>query len=272
MNRKANWRVVVAAILYSLALSGCGSGGGSGGGGSDDADDNVNPDAALLALFEQLFPFTPNQTFDVVFQCARLNSVLLYTFDFRNDGTFNLYSTTDVPQDIGPFPGTYTYQNGILNLQLTSVFLNLNESSTSITPAFGLVGIFQTPNMICGAIGHRENAAEFGTRVHYDCPIINQQAVSYDENDIEFVHQAVPFGFNVPGSAFRHRDRWISGAIQPLILRGYGLYRRVGNDFYVFFASGTFDDFNVLQGVFKNGDLQLSVNQLEPARGDCILR
>ncbi len=96
--------------------------------------------------------------------------------------------------------------------------------------------------------------------------------LSDDENDIEFVLQTIPFKLFVPGSAFRQRDRSIAGTIQPLILRGYGLYRRLGNDFYVFFAPATFDDFNVLQGVFKNGDLQISVNQLEPARGDCILR
>ncbi len=135
--------------------------------------------------------------------------------------------------------------------------------------AFGLVAAFQTPNMICGAIGHRENPAEFGNTVHYDCPNINIQAVSFDVNAIEFTLRTIPFNLTVPGSAFRARDRFVSGNPSALIRRGYGLYRRDGDDFYVFFAPGTFDDSNVLSGRFDNGDLQISVDQLEPNRGNC---
>jgi len=123
--------------------------------------------------------------------------------------------------------------------------------------------------MTCVAIGHRENTSEFGTTVHYDCPNINIQAVSFDDNAIEFVHRAVPYNLAVPGSAFRARDRYISGNPSALLARGYGLYRRAGDDFYIVFLSGTFDDHDVLSGRFKNGDLQISIDQLEPGRGDC---
>lgn len=251
--------ILIAAALMSSA---CGGGGGKNGGGD-------NGDAALLAELERIFPFTPNQPFDVVYQCGRLGSALVYTLNFKNDLTFDIYTTTDAPADVGPFAGVYTYQNDELHLQINSALIVFDETSTSITPSFGLLAAFQTPSMSCVAIGHRENVTEFGTTVHYDCPNINIQAVSFDDNAIEFVHRAVPFSLAVPGSAFRARDRYISGNPSALVARGYGLYRRTGNDFYIVFLPGTFDDNNVLSGRFKNGDLQISVDQLEPQRGDC---
>ena len=265
MNRQLQGGILGFLMVASVLFAGCG---GSGGG---DDDGNDNGDQALLEMLEGLFPFTPNQPFDVIFQCARQGSALVYTFDFKNDGTFDLYSTLDTGQDVGPFTGTYTYQNDELHLELNSVFIVLDENSTSITPVFGLVGIFETPGMLCGAIGHRYNdpLAEFNTTVHYDCPNINIQAVSFEVNAIEFVHRAVPYDLAVPGSAFRARDRFVTPNPQALVVRGYGLYRRLGNDFYIVFAPGAFDDYNVLSGRFKNGNLQISIDQLEPGRGDC---
>lgn len=255
-------------VTSSILLAACG--GGGGGGGDDDAGDNG--DAALLAELERIFPFTPNQPFDVIYQCERVGSALIYTLDFKSDLSFDIYTTTDAPADVGPQPGTYTYQNDEIHLQSNSapfILINLDETSTSITPSFGLPVAFQTPNMACLAIGHRENVTEFGSTVHYDCPNINFQAVSFDDNAIEFVHRAVPFSLAVPGSAFRARDRYVNDNPTALVRRGYGLYRRTGNDFYIVFLPGTFDDNNVLSGRFKNGDLQISVDQLEPQRGDC---
>ena len=270
MNKRANWKLVTVAIVAGLVLSAC------GGGSSGRNNSNADPDAALLALFDQLFPFTPNQTFDVIYSCGRLGSSLEYIFDLKNNGTFDISITTNVGTDVIQSDGTYTYQNGQIRLQtgapLGAILFNLDETTTQIVSAFGLVAAFQTPNMVCGAIGHRENAAVFGTTVHYDCPIINIQAVSDDENDFEFELRTIPFNLVVPGSVFRQRDRNITGTINPNILRGYGLYRRINNEFYVFFAPGTFDDFNALQGRFENGDLRATIDQLEPARGDCILR
>jgi hypothetical protein len=266
---KAQLIFLLSASL--LVLSACG-GGGSGGGGI--GNNGVDSDAQLLAELERIFPFTPNQPFDVIYSCARTGSVLEYIFDFKSDGTFDLTITDDT----GAFhfqPGTYTYMNNELHLQTGSpagaILFNLDERSTSITPAMGLIGIFQTPNMICGAIGHRYNdpMAEFGNTVHYDCPSINIQPVSFDVNAIEFVLRTIPFNLAVPGSAFRARDRFISSNPNALIARGYGLYRRVGNKFYILFAAGTFDDYNTLSGDFKNGNLQVSVDQLEPQKGDC---
>jgi hypothetical protein len=255
-------------VAGSLLLAGCG---GSGGGGGDG--DNDNGDQALLDLVERLFPFIPNQPFDVIYQCARQGSALTYTLNFKDDGTFDTYTTLDTGADVGPQSGTYTYQNDELHLQTTNppgaILINLDEFSTTITPAFGLLAAFQTPGMTCVAIGHRENSSEFGSTVHYDCPNINIQAVSFDVNAIEFVHRAVPYDLAVPGSAFRARDRFVSGNPSALVARGYGLYRRMGDDFYIAFPPGSFDDNDVLSGRFKNGNLQISVDQLEPERGDC---
>ncbi len=266
MHVKLKWRVLVISVFSVVLLSACG---GSSSGGGDDGD---NGDQALLAQIEQLFPFTPNQTFDVIYSCARLGSVLEYIFDLKNDGTFDLTITPNAGPDVFQ-AGTYTYQGGQIRLQTGApagaIIFNLDETTTQIVTAFGLVAAFQTANMVCGAIGHRENAVEFGNTVHYDCPSINIQAVSFDVNAIEFVLRTIPFNLTVPGSAFRARDRFVTGNPQAIIRRGNGLYRRAGNDFYVFFAPGTFDDNNVLSGEFRNGDLQISVNQLEPNRGDC---
>lgn len=271
MHGKAKWRFLLVTLISLVTLGACGGGGGSGGGGGGGGD---NGDAALIAQIEQLFPFTPNQTFDVIYSCARVGSVLEYIFDLKSDGSFDLTITDDVGSDHFQV-GTYTYQNDQIRLQTGAPFdfilFNLDETTTQILPAFGLVAAFQTPNMVCGAIGHRENAAEFGNTVHYDCPNINIQAVSFDVNAIEFVLRTIPYNLTVPGSAFRARDRFITGNPNAIIRRGNGLYRRLGDDFYVFFAPGAFDDNNVLSGRFNNGDLQISVDQLEPGRGDCSL-
>ena len=257
-------------MVLFLLLSACG---GGGGGGDDNAGNgNDGPtEAELLAELERIFPFTPNQNFDTLYSCARRGSALEYVFDFRGDGTFNLYSTLDTGVDIGPFPGTYTYQNDQLRIQIASIFVTFDEVSTTLTPAMGLIGIFETANMICGAIGHRLNdvATEFAMTVHYDCPNTNIQAVSFDVNAFEFVLQTIQFGQFVPGSAFRARDRFIQGNPNAVIARSNGIYRRVGDRFYILFAPGSFDDVNVLTGTFKNGGLQISVDQLEPERGDC---
>lgn len=266
MHVKLKWQFLVITVFSVVLLSACGSS------SSGDKSDGDNGDQALLAQIEQLFPFTPNQTFDVIYSCARLGSVLEYIFDLRNDGTFELTITTNVGQDVSQ-AGTYTYQNNEIRLQTGApagaILFNLDETTTQIVVAFGLAAAFQTPSMVCGAIGHRENAVEFNSIVHYDCPNINIEAVSFDVNAIEFVLQTIPFNRLVPGSAFRARDRFVSGNPQAIIRRGNGLYRRAGDDFYIFFAPGTFDDNNVLSGEFRNLNMQISVDQLEPNRGDC---
>jgi len=105
----------------------------------------------------------------------------------------------------------------------------------------------------------------------YSCPIINIQAVSYEENALEFVHSAISYAFPVRGSMFRQRDFWVNTNPNAIITRGYGIYRRVGNTFYADFGN-QFGDHNLLKGSFANADMQVSIEQLEPARGACNRR
>lgn len=264
----SNTAIILALVIILFSLAGCG-GGGPGGGNNNNAAVNQQD---LLNQINRQFPFTANQPFDVIFACQRVNSSLIYTFDFNSNGTFDLYSTLNNNQNI-MVSGTYNYQNDELHMQSQNNFLPLDERSTNIESQFGMLYRFQTNSMDCIAIGHRYNdpAREFATTVHYSCPNINIQPVSYDSNAIEFAHQNMPFNLTVPGSAFRHRDRNINGTTQPNILRGYGIYRRAGDNFYIYF-NNQFDDVNILTGTFSNGDLAISVDQLEPAAGNCILR
>lgn len=260
-------KLILGAIFSLIYLTGCGQDESTGG----TVNSSTPNQQALLDQINQQFPFTANQPFDVIFACNRNNSQLLYTFDFISNGSFDLYSTLNNNQDI-MVSGTYSYQNDELHMQSQNNFLSLDERSTNIESLFGLLYRFQTSNMDCIAIGHRYNdpVREFSNTVHYSCPDINRQAASYDDNAIEFAHQNMPFNLTVPGSTFRQRDRNVIGTTQPNVLRGYGIYRRAGDNFYIYF-NNLFDDVNVLTGTFSNGDLAISVDQLEPSAGNCNL-
>jgi len=89
MDRRFKGGFLGSLRVLALLLSACGGGGGGGGGGSGG-----DADAALLAELEKIFPFTPNQPFDVIYQCQRPGSTLTYTLNFKNDQTFDIYTTT----------------------------------------------------------------------------------------------------------------------------------------------------------------------------------
>jgi len=225
----------------------------------------------LQTEIDQLFPFTPDQPFDVTFICGRANSKLTYYFDFKPDQTFYVYFTTDTHQDV-TFSGTYTYSNGAIHMvALNNPVIALDETTTRIVPHMGLPGELYTADMACDAYGHGYNDPAVDTFKSYGCPNINIAAVSYDENAFDFVHSAISYAFPVRGSIFRQRDIWISGDPNAHITRGYGIYRRVGDTFYADFGN-QFADYNLLKGSFANSDMQMSVDQLEPARGPCNRR
>ena len=85
------------------------------------------------------------------------------------------------------------------------------------------------------------------------------------------MHSAISYAFPVRGSMFRQRDFWVNSNPNAIITRGYGIYRRVGNTFYADFGN-QFGDHNLLKGTFANADMQVSIEQLEPARGACNRR
>ncbi len=266
---------IISGLFITLALAACGGGGdgggGGGGGGSAGGGGGGGGAGTLQAEIDRLFPFTPNQPFDVTFICGRANSRLTYYFDFNLDGTFNVYFTTDTHQDV-TFSGTYTYANGAVRMvALNNPVIALDETSTRIVAHMGMPGELETANMRCGALGHGYNDAVTDTFKSYGCPNINIAAVSYDNNGFEFVHSAISYSFPVRGSIFRQRDVWINQNPQAIITRGYGIYRRVGNTFYADFGN-QFGDHNLLMGTFASADQQMSVEQLDPARGLCNRR
>lgn len=267
---------------------------------STDPANTPNQDlteAELMEKIDQAFPFQPNQNFAALYLCGRLNSNLDWYFAFQENGTFETLFTTDTGQDFA-FPGTYTYTNDQINLQMqggpTSPFPNgLDETSEVIMPQFGLVAAFSTPEMICACVGHDQNTqAPPRVNANYDCPIINIQAATEEDNAIELVHRAVPFEFPVSGSIFRQQDTYISGQTNPNIRRGYGIYRQQGATFYATFriakdfvdfagdqlpvavgpVQTPFEDANILSGTISANGREVTVDQLMPESGPCILR
>ena len=266
--------------------------------GPDGPGGGNNPptEAQLADEIDQKFPFTPNQPFTAMSICGRLNSQLEWHFLFMENNTMQVLFTTDTHDDY-VFDGTYTYANDQLRLMMpggpTSPFpLGLDERSTVIMPQFGLVAGFATPEMICICEGHELNGInQPHAQANYDCPIINIQAVSDEDNAIELVHRSVPFDLAVTGSIFRQQDIYINGQNNPNIRRGYGIYRQDGNRFYASFrvaqdfadfAAGQlpvnfnpgvpFDDYNLISGTISANGQELTVDQLMPEAGPCTLR
>jgi hypothetical protein len=253
-----------------IGLAACGGGGDAGGGGGGGG--GGGPATTLQAEIDQLFPFTPNQPFDVTMICGRVNSQLTYYFDFDANGTFGVYIRLDNGQEVS-FGGTYAYANWAIRMvALNNPILPLDETTTRIVPHMGMVGEIETPGMRCGAIGHGYNPPATESYRSYDCPLINIGAASDEDNSIEFVHGVLPTNIVVPGGIFRQRDINVYGTTNPNVTRGQGIYRRVGDTFYADFGSGQFPDFNLLKGRFVAADQQLSVEQLDPASGTCRRR
>ena len=254
-------------------------------------------ETALRELIDDSFLFTPNQNFEALYYALRVNSNLEWYFNFHLDGSFDVLFTTDTSEDF-VFTGTYTYLNNQINLQMdggpVSPFPNgLNESSIVIMPQFGLVAAFATDQMVAICIGHNLNTqAPPRVNANYGCPVINVAAATSEENAIELVHSAVPTSFPVTGSIFRQKETIINITNDPIIRRGYGIYRQTGNAFFatfsiaedfVDFAQGQlpfqidninapFDDFNIISGRLQADGNELVIDQLEPEAGACLLR
>ncbi|MBT8491554.1 MAG: hypothetical protein KJO07_00730 [Deltaproteobacteria bacterium] len=191
--------------------------------------------------------------------------------------------------EVFAFAGSYTFDGAQIRLQMpsgpTQPFpAGLDESSDRIMPMLGMVAAFSTPQMICVAAGHGYDGPATRPLANYGCPTINIQAVSFEDNAVEFVHQAVPTGRSVAGSIFRQRDIQIDGQTFPQVARGYGIYRRTGDEFIATFRLPTdFADFaglgtlappfenNWLTGHFQ-GESSVIVDQLTEDGTPCTLR
>lgn len=251
----------------------------------------------LMDKIENQFTFTPNQNFEALYYCLRKNSSLEWYFLFYENGSLDVLFTTDTYDDYS-FRGSYTYTNDEINIQMPAganmPFPNgLDETSILIMQQFGLVAAFATEEMVGICIGHNLNTQDPPkVNANYDCPIINVQAASDEDNAIELVHRAVPFEFPVTGSIFRQQDTYVNGLTNPITRRGYGIYRQIGDEFYATFQIsedfakfsknklpydlGTinvpFDDYNILSGKISADGQELTVDQLSPEEGACQLR
>jgi hypothetical protein len=251
----------IPLIGITIGLTACGGGNG-----------NANTPANQQALIDEInnrFPYDPNQPLDQLFICTITGSVLIWYLDFHSNSGIDLYTTLDTGQNVFRTGGSYTHQNNTLAISMVNDVVNLNETSNQISVNMGMITSFTTSVLDCETYGHRYNAGEFSSVAHYQCPISNIQAVSDDENAVEFVHSAVPFSFAVSGSSFRQRDRNVAGMVNPLIQRGFGIYRRDGNRMYAYFARNQFDDFAYLSGDFGNADSTLTLDQTVVAGAAC---
>lgn len=250
----------------------------------------------LMEDIERRFAFTPNRPFDAVYRCGRIGSQLDWYFLFRADNTMQVLFTTDTYEDFA-FDGAYAYDDDELRLMMPAgpnmpFPQGLDERSTVIMPQFGLVAAFATPKMICICRGHGLNREQPPkVQANYDCPSINIQAVSDEDNAVEFTLRHVPFEFPVPGSIFRQQDTYVQGLTNPLIRRATGIYRREGDRFFATFRIAAdfaayagnrlpapfnpqppFEDHNILTGEFLNNGQEVVVDQLMPEAGSCKLR
>ena len=286
-------KLVRTATMFTMAISlmCCDSGGGdgNGGNGTDGGASSLTTDSEIAAHADEQFPFTPNQPIDVHFACVRSGSNLGWYFLLTPDGAMSVSFTTDT-SEVFVFPGTYTYDNNQIRLQMpagpTMPFpAGLDETSTALMPTLGMVGAFSTAQMLCVAGGHGHDGPATMALANYGCPTINVQAASFEDNVVEFVHQAIPTGMSVAGSVFRQRDVQIAGTTFPQVTRAYGIYRRSGNEWIANFRIPTdFADFigsapivpafehNWLTGRFGANDNTVSVDQLTEDGTPCNLR
>lgn len=275
---RRRWRAAGVVISLSGALLGCGGGGvgvgagagaGAGGGGGGNAP-------TLQAEVDRLFPFAADQPIDVLFVCERSNSRLTYYFGFSPNGVLDVFFETDTRQQVS-FGGTYTHAGGAIHmLALNNNILPLDETSTRIVPRLGMVAEFETPSMRCVAQAHGYNDPAQERYLSWRCPAIRVGPASYEENFFDFTDASSPFNVTFRGGIFRHREVTIvaqpgqpSG--NPVITRGYGVFRRLGDTVYADFGS-QFADANLLRGRVDGSERSLVFDQLEPSAGACTRR
>lgn len=265
-------KMLLIGALASLLIA-CSSGGGAG---DEDADAAAGNDLQALEQMDRQFSFDPDQALDAIYSCSRSGSRLEYLFDLRSGGDLTLAVPLDTG-DVAYRSGTHHIQNGVISLNIPpNDLLILDEQSTETLVHLGMIVAFKTPNMLCGMVGHRyDDPGATALNVSYACPIVREGPASDVENVFEFQITNGNPRFSVPGSIFRQRDRHVNGATNPFIKRGYGIYRRQGDQYYGLFyypGANPFDDFNIVTGSFANSDQQIRVNQLPGGAQVCQLR
>jgi hypothetical protein len=201
---------------------------------------------------------------NVYFGCVIAGSQLLYQMQLKDDGRFVVGAQLDTG-DIAYASGTYTYREDVIHLRTNpNNFLFLDERTASITPQLGIVYEFETQVMRCVANGHEEDDPLTRIARYYACPEFSEGAASSQVNAFEF-------DIGLPGAVFRDRNRYVLDRTQPNILRGNGIYRRIGAEYVGYFGT-QFDDYNVVTGTFQNANTAVQVDQLPPPHSTCTAR
>lgn len=229
--------------------------------GDPNAGDGAGP---TLDEVNAMFPFAPNAPMNVYFGCSLAGSSLFYQLHLLEDASFTIAAELDTG-DIAFAEGGYTYEGDVIRLQTNANnFVFLDEQTTSITPALGIVYRFETQALRCIAVGHEEDEPAGRVRGYFLCPEFSEGPASTQVNAFEF-------DTILPGAIFRDRNRWVTGNDQPLVLRGNGVYRRAGDEYYGYFGE-QFDDYNIVSGSFGAGRRTLQVDQLPSGFSQCPAR
>jgi hypothetical protein len=250
--RRVNRFCLMGLAVLTIACGDAGGGPGQGPGGPS------------LGQVNAQFPFTPNAPVRVHFLCLLARSSLEYELRLRDDLSFTIAARLDTG-DVAAATGAYSYRDDVISLRTDpNDFVYLDEETTSITPALGIVYAFETRVMRCIAVGHEHDDPSAVVGERYLCPELTEGSVSSQVNAFEF-------DVSFPGSIFRDRNRWVLDRDQPFIQRGYGIYRRSGERYYGYFGS-QFDDYNLVTGTFSNGRSTARFDQLPEGFSECARR
>ena len=225
-------------------------------------------DDAIKAELDGLFPQAEQEPLRVYFSCQRRGLSFSYDYEFLGDGQLQVRLVTDTHVEM-TLPGSYEYNEGVIRIDPIEGFTHFAERSGELVTGMGMVLGFATyvnepgfspdqPEMQCAAVGHGYNDPEQEVYRHYGrCTSQRFGDLTYD-NALEFTTRVSVHGdLFVPGSIFRQRE-WYAG---EGITRGYGVYRRVGDTYYAYFAR-QFDDVEFLKGEFVQQDGQVRDVQL----------
>jgi len=178
------------------AIAGCGGGGGGGGGGgeAEEAQRHLQAEIASCSVH------TNSRSMSRSSAAGRTPAHVLLRLQPGPDLQRLLHDRHLPGRDV--FGHLHLHGGAITCCSDNPVIRARRDHHAPIVATWGCRARFETPNMRCGALGHGYNDAATDTFNSYGCPIINIQAVSYEENAIEFVHRSFRTRFRCVARSF----------------------------------------------------------------------
>jgi hypothetical protein len=228
-------RPLAAALVLLLAPVACDNADSGASGGSDT---------------DPFTPFTPGSPVVQTFNCGGSEDAT-----FLEDGTIQLVDNAVIVAT-----GTYQWQGQNLHVQVPA--RGIDETTTEIEYALGMIGTFRTAAAGCYATGWNADVVAQG---RFQCPPIRFiPDVQYEESLFEFHPQGER------GGVFRsHATETVRGNGNTVYNRTWGIYRMSGPKVYMFFGLQNRQGERSLSGPHVPGQ-SLQVDQLEPERGVCL--